>query len=106
MNELMTQYDISDGKPKFLYRGSLYIIVKELQAWVFRRRELSQEQMALRERIFDSTLEMKIFKTAVGHDAALAEGVRCLDLAEVSGSIFGIQKTRTSSDASLTGCRP
>lgn len=94
MNQLMNQYYGSDSNPKFLYDGSQEQIVKELQAWVVRRQKVSQEQMELREKIFESTLTVKTSTTTARHEAALAEGVRSLNRSEVSNTISGKRKYR------------
>ena len=49
MNQLMDRYFDSDCHPQFLYQGSLENIIKELQAWIVRRKEVYKEQMELRD---------------------------------------------------------
>ncbi len=84
---MMTRYYGSRCNPKYLYDGSQENIVKELQAWVVRRQEVSREQEEMREKILESTIEVKIAPTKAQHDIALAEGMRCLERAEVSNVI-------------------
>ena len=87
MNQLMTSYYGSKCNPKYLYGGSQENIVKEMQAWVIRRQEVSREQEEIREKILESTLEVKIAPTKAQHDIALGEGIRSLERAEVSNFI-------------------
>ncbi len=61
--------------------------MKEMHAWVIRRQEVSWEQEEMREKILESTIEVKIAPTKAQHDKALAEGMRCLKRAEVSNVI-------------------
>ena len=49
MNQLMDRYSVSNCQPQFLYQGSQESIVKELQAWIVRRKEVYKEQMELRD---------------------------------------------------------
>ena len=87
MNQMMTRYYGSKCNPKYLYDGTIGNIEKEMRAWVVRRQEVSREQMELREKIFESTIEVRIAPTKAQHDIALAKGMCYLDRAEVSNVI-------------------
>lgn len=49
MDQLMDRYFDSDCQPQFLYQGSQENIVKELKAWLVRRKAVYKEQMELRD---------------------------------------------------------
>ncbi|CAD6572997.1 MAG: hypothetical protein ASARMPRED_005821 [Alectoria sarmentosa] len=49
MDHLMDQYLEHERDPKFLYQGSQESIIKELHAWIVRRKEVYREQMEVRD---------------------------------------------------------
>lgn len=54
----MDRYFDSDCDPQFLYQGNQETIVKELKAWIIRRKEVYKEQMKLRDESQKSSKEL------------------------------------------------
>lgn len=58
MDQRKDQYFKQDRDPQLLYQGTQETIVKELKAWVVRRKEVIKEQMELRNKSQKSTKEL------------------------------------------------
>ena len=58
MERRKDQYFKRNRDPQFLYQGPQEAIVKELKAWVVRRKEVAREQIALKDKLQDSTREL------------------------------------------------
>ena len=86
----MRKYLDSDRDPQFLYQGSHENIIKELKAWVVRRKEANKEVMGLRDQ------SQKKFKGVLESPDTI-RGPECLNLILSTQARIGVGKMQTTS---------